>query len=63
MKDDLIVSCQDETLKGMLNGYLSTILLTKQRSNNRPILISKCMSCDIVGDCEKNQGVESYLEA
>ena len=62
MKNNLIVDSEQETLKGMLDGDFSAILLTKKRTYDGIFLVSQSVPGDVVGDREEDKWVESYLE-
>lgn len=48
--------------EGVLDCDFSTILLSKECSNDRPLLLSQRMSRDVIRDGEENQRVKDRLE-
>jgi hypothetical protein len=49
-------------VKGMLNGDLAAILLTKQATDDGALLFPQRVPGDVVGDAEEDERVEDDLE-
>lgn len=50
------------TLESMLNGYFSAVVLAHKTSDDGPLMFSKGVACDVVGNAQKDEGVEDSLE-
>lgn len=42
-------------VESVLDGDFSAILLAEESSDNGAFALSECVSCDVVGNCEKHQ--------
>jgi hypothetical protein len=62
VKNGLAFNLDDLALKRMLKSDLSAILLAKEATHNRPLLVTESMPSDVVADGEQDQRMESYLE-
>jgi hypothetical protein len=63
IQDDVAILNLCGTLKGMLNGNLTAVLLAEQGTGNGTVLLAQGVSCDVVGDSEQDEGVEDGVEA
>lgn len=63
MQEDLSVNFNKKAIESVLDGDLSAILLTQQRSNYGSFLLSQSMSRNVIRDSKEDERMKGNLKA